>query len=102
MSRYSFIACYILANRKQGTLYTGVTSNLVQRMEQHKLGKGSRFASKYGCDRLVWYCRYDEMAPALQREKAIKSWPRRWKINLIEEHNRFWDDLSGQLSDYGW
>ena len=92
----------MLANRKQGTLYTGVTSDLIQRMEQHKLGKGSVFAARYGCDRLVWYTRFSEMEPALQRERAIKTWPRQWKINLIEEHNRHWDDLSTQLSDYGW
>lgn len=102
MAKYDFIACYILANRKNGTLYTGVTSDLFQRMEQHKLGKGSVFAAKYGCDRLVWYARFPEMAPALQRERTIKGWPWQWKINLIEEHNRFWDDLSGQLSEYGW
>ena len=50
----------------------------------------------------VWYARFPEMAPALQRERTIKGWPRQWKINLIEEHNRFWDDLSRQLSEYGW
>ena len=67
MAKYDFIACYLLANRQNGTLYTGVTSDLFQRMEQHKLGKGSVFAAKYGCDRLVWYARFPEMAPALQR-----------------------------------
>lgn len=102
MARYDFIACYLLANRKYGTLYIGVTSDLFLRMEQHKLGKGSKFAARYGCDKLVWYDRFPEMAPALQREKTLKSWPRQWKINLIEEHNRFWGDLTPQLSEYGW
>ncbi len=102
MARYDSIATYILANRKNGTLYTGVTSDLFQRIEQHKLGKGSRFAAKYGCNRLVWYAQFHEMAPALQRESTIKGWPRRWKINLREEFNPHWDDLSSQLSEYGW
>lgn len=102
LARYDFIACYMLANREYWTLYIGVTSNLFQRMEQHKLGKGSKFAARYGCDKLVWYARFSEMEPALQREKTLKGWPRQWKINLIEEHNRFWDDLTSQLSDYGW
>jgi len=102
LARYDFIACYIVANRKYGTLYTGVTSDLVQRMEQHKRQKGSAFAAKYGCNKLVWYARFDEMQPALQREKTIKGWSRQWKINLIEETNRFWGDLTPQLSEYGW
>jgi putative endonuclease len=102
MARFDFIACYILANRKQGTLYTGVTSDLLSRMEQHKLGKGSAFAAQHQCNLLVWYERFETMPPALARERTIKGWSRQWKINLIEEHNRFWTDLSGQISEYGW
>ena len=102
MAKYDFIACYILTNRKNGTLYTGVTSDLFTRMEQHKLGKGSVFTARYKCFRLVWYARFPEMDPALARERTIKGWPRQWKINLIEEHNKHWDDLSAQLSEYGW
>lgn len=93
MARFDFIATYILANRKNGTIYTGSTSDLGARMDQHKAGRGSWFTSKYGCTRLVWFEHFEEMAPAIAREKRLKSWPRRWKIQLIEETNPDWDDL---------
>ena len=84
---------YILASRRNGTLYTGVTANLPLRMVQHRDGRGSGFAAKYGVATLVhaeWFERIDE---AIAREKAIKKWRRAWKIELIERGNPEWRDL---------
>lgn len=100
MARFDFIAVYILANRKNGALYVGSTSDLFTRLDQHKQGKGSLFAAKYGIDRLVWYERFSEMEPALRAERRIKEWKRQWKIDLIEKANPHWDDLAGTLSHY--
>ena len=97
MARYDFIAAYIVANRKNGTLYTGSTSDLPHRAAQHAGGTGSQFTEKYGCMRLVWFERFDEMEPALKRERRIKSWPRQWKLNLINETNPDWRDLGVEL-----
>lgn len=93
MARFDFIAVYMLANRKNGTLYAGSTADLGARMDAHKAGAGSLFAAKYGCNRLVWFERFDEMAPAIAMEKRLKSWPRKWKLDLIESVNPDWDDL---------
>ena len=93
MPRFDFIAAYLLANRKHGAIYCGSTADLVARMEAHKAGKGSIFAANYGCNRLVWFERFDEMAPALAMEKRLKRWPRKWKIDLIERFNPHWVDL---------
>ena len=98
MARYDFIAVYIVANRKQGTIYTGVTSDLWARLGQHKSGKGSLFTGKYGCDRLVWCEQHQDMASALGRERRIKTWKRQWKIDLIEMANPDWDDLTMTLA----
>ena len=88
---------YILASRKNGTLYTGVTSNLPRRLEEHRKGAGSAFAAKYGVTRLAWFEEYELVTRAVTREKTIKKWPRQWKINMIEERNPHWQDLSWQL-----
>jgi len=88
---------YILASKKNGTLYVGVTSDLPRRIYQHRLGTGSRFTEKYGVKRLVWFEQYDLIAQAITREKTIKKWPRQWKINKIEESNPHWHDLRWQL-----
>lgn len=93
MARFDFIAAYMLANRKRGTLNAGSTADLVARMEAHKSGTGSLFAAKYGCTRLVWFERFDEMAPAIAMEKRLKRRPRKWKTDLIESINPDWDDL---------
>lgn len=93
MARFDFIATYMLANRKQSAIYTGASSDLFQRLEQHKLGKGSLFTAKYGCTRLVWYEVHETITGAIHREKRIKTWKRQWKIDLIEETNPHWDDL---------
>ena len=91
---------YILASRRNGTLYVGVTSNLARRMEEHRRGLVKGFTSRYGVKSLVWVERHDSIAAAIGREKAIKKYPRRWKINLIESINPRWLDLY-ETSDQG-
>lgn len=86
---------YILANRKNGTLYVGVTSNLERRIYQHKHHLLPGFTSKYNVTRLVWFRHGDSMEGALSLEKKIKNRGRKWKIALIEEMNPNWDDLAG-------
>ena len=87
---------YILANRPNGTLYIGVTSNLVQRVWQHKNKLVEGFAERYRLHRLVWYEVHDTMESAISREKALKKWNRAWKIELIEKSNPAWLDLYDQ------
>ncbi|MEM7661278.1 MAG: GIY-YIG nuclease family protein [Pseudomonadota bacterium] len=94
MARYDFIAVYLLANRKHGALYCGVTSDLPNRLALHRLGKGSAFTAKYGCNRLVWFERYVDMPSAIRHEKRIKRWPRSWKIDLFATSNPDWRDVS--------
>ncbi len=89
---------YILANRRQGTLYTGVTSNLAERIFQHREGLTPGFSSRYGCNRLVFYERYDRMDEAIAREKQIKGGSRARKIALIEAMNPDWRDLYTSLA----
>ena len=83
---------YILANRKHGALYTGVTSDIAARMMQHREGKGSAFCAKYGISRLVHIEWHDDIEGAIAREKAVKKWRRAWKIELIEGANPDWRD----------
>ena len=80
----SWIAVYIMASSRNDTLYTGVTSALVTRVQQHKLGTFEGFSSRYGCKTLVWYEDHQTMPEAIQREKQIKRWRRDWKLALIE------------------
>ena len=87
------IAVYILANRKNGALYVGVSSDLALRTYQHRTGKFEGFTSRYGIHRLVWYRIHDSIVEAIADEKRIKKYPRQWKINLIEETNPDWLDL---------
>ena len=84
---------YIMARRKEGTLYTGLTSDLVQRVWQHKNSVFKRYTSRYGVDRLVWFELHEEFDSACDREKKIKRWRRAWKYALIEERNPEWRDL---------
>jgi putative endonuclease len=88
---------YILASRRNGTLYVGVTSNLVQRMDQHRSGLIKGFTSDYGVTRLVWFENGGSMEAAIVREKQIKKWNRRWKLELIEAKNPQWRDLAIDL-----
>jgi putative endonuclease len=84
---------YILASRIGGTLYIGVTSDLIRRVYEHRSGFVPSFTDKYGVYRLVHYERFDDIEKALWREKRLKKWKRAWKIQLIEETNPNWDDL---------
>lgn len=84
---------YILASQPRGTLYIGVTNNLLGRIELHRAGKGSGFTSKYGVAMLVWFEQFDHADEAIQREKSLKRYLRQWKINLIEQSNPQWMDL---------
>ena len=86
-----------MTNRKCGVLYIGVTSNLPERIMQHREGKGSQFCRRYGLDRLVFAERHEEIENAIAREKAMKAWKRDWKIELIEQANPEWDDLFDQV-----
>jgi putative endonuclease len=88
------IAVYIMASGRNGTLYVGVTSKLVHRVEQHKLGTFEGFSKRHGCKTLVWYERNGTMLEAIWREKQIKRWRRDWKLALIEAGNPEWRDLS--------
>ncbi|WP_439895998.1 GIY-YIG nuclease family protein [Roseibium aggregatum] len=89
---------YMLASRKNGTLYTGVTNDLARRIHEHETGQGSKFAARYGVVRLVWYEEHPTAPQAIAREKAIKSWPRKWKIDLIQQENADWFDLKRFLN----
>ncbi|MEX0753207.1 MAG: GIY-YIG nuclease family protein [Xanthobacteraceae bacterium] len=89
---------YMLASRRHGTLYIGVTNNLRTRMEQHRLGLGSIFVKKYGVYRLVYMEPYENVEDAIRREKQLKKWNRDWKIRLIEEDNLEWRDLADLLN----
>ncbi|HET7831463.1 MAG TPA: GIY-YIG nuclease family protein [Gallionella sp.] len=84
---------YLLASRRNGTLYVGVTSDLVRRIWEHKNHVVPGFTDKYGVESLVWYEVHETMESAIQREKAIKEWKRAWKLRLIEERNPNWEDL---------
>ncbi|HEU0157185.1 MAG TPA: GIY-YIG nuclease family protein [Stellaceae bacterium] len=84
---------YLLASRRHGTLYLGVTNDLVRRVTEHKAKVVEGFTAKYGVDRLVWFEAHDNPNGAIVREKAIKKWRRDWKIRLIEEQNPDWHDL---------
>jgi len=85
---------YILASGRNGTLYTGVTSDLIARMHQHRTSSIDGFTSRYGVCRLVRFEMFDDMPAAIAREKQIKRWRREWKINLIEQDNPDWIDLA--------
>lgn len=89
----TIIAVYMMANRKNGTPYTGVTSDLVVRIFQHREGRGGAFTKRWGCTRLVWFEHHELMSAAIAREKSIKSYRRANKINLIEASNADWKDL---------
>ena len=84
---------YILSNRRNGTLYLGVTANLSLRVFQHREGRGGAFTRRYGLTRLVYYERYEDIRDAIQRERNMKHWPRAWKVRLIHGMNPEWDDL---------
>jgi putative endonuclease len=96
--RPDFQPCvYILANNRNGTLYVGVTSDLMKRLWQHREGSVPGFTKRYGVARLVRYEQFGTMELAIAREKQLKRWHRQWKLNLIEHDNPQWRDLALEL-----
>jgi len=96
MSRTCWV--YILGSKVGGTLYVGVTNDLVRRIYEHRQGPVAGFTVAYGVHRLVYFEQFDQIEFAIQREKRLKKWKRAWKIRLIEEHNPDWVDLYPQIS----
>ena len=90
----TFIATYIMGSGRNGTLYTGMTANLVTRVWKHRNGVFDGFSKQYGCTRLVWCQPFAWVTSAIRREKQIKEWKRDWKLALIEETNPDWLDLA--------
>ncbi|MGC9953449.1 MAG: GIY-YIG nuclease family protein [Rhizomicrobium sp.] len=88
---------YIMASKRNGTLYLGVTSDLMERVTQHREGRGSDFVKRYDVTMLVWYEEWALITDAIQRETSLKRWPRKWKLALIEKMNPDWRDLYGDL-----
>jgi putative endonuclease len=84
---------YLITNKPNGILYTGVTSNLPRRAFEHREGLIAGFTKRYGLKRLVYCEQYDDIRLAIQREKSLKRWPRAWKVRLINAANPKWDDL---------
>jgi putative endonuclease len=93
MSRELQPAVYILASKRNGTLYIGVTSNLCNRIAEHRHGAIAGFTQKYDVKMLVWFCYFDSMELAIKEEKRLKQWQRKWKLDLIEKSNPEWRDL---------
>jgi len=89
----SFIAVYIMSNKTFGTLYVGVTSTLITRVRDHRERRLAGFTKRYGLTRLVWFQPHESIVHAIGKEKLIKSYPRDWKINLINRTNPDWADL---------
>jgi putative endonuclease len=90
---------YLLASKKHGTLYLGVTKDIVRRVYEHKTKAVPGFTSRYGVSQLVWFEIYDDPLTAIAREKELKKWRRDWKIRLIEEQNPEWVDLYPGISN---
>ena len=91
-------AVYILASQRNGTLYTGITSDLPKRIAEHRLGLVEGFTKEYGVKDLVWYEVHGDAIVAITREKQIKKWNRLWKLKMIEEKNPEWRDLYTEVS----
>jgi len=88
---------YILASKRNGTLYIGVTNDLVRRVYEHKNNLVDGFSKEYGVHRLVYYEQYGDVEFAIQREKYLKQWNRKWKLELIEKKNPEWKDLYDEV-----
>ena len=97
MSREHRYFVYLLASKRNGTLYTGVTSDLANRTWQHKSDLIAGFTKRYGVHRLVWFEEFADIYEAIAREKQIKGWNRAWKIRLLEKQNPEWRDLYGDI-----
>ena len=87
-----------MANRRHGVIYVGVTADLAKRAWEHRQGLLDGFTDRYGVTLLVWYERHERIEDAIQREKNIKHWPRKWKVDLIEGMNAEWRDLYEELN----
>ncbi len=98
MKEDKYYYVYILSNKRNGTLYIGVTNNIINRSFQHKTRENNKsFSAKYNLNRLIYYEVYTDIADAIAREKQLKNWRRAWKINLIEKNNPVWVDLYKDL-----
>ncbi|HEX6860344.1 MAG TPA: GIY-YIG nuclease family protein [Caulobacteraceae bacterium] len=93
-------AVYVMASGQHGTIYIGVTGDLIRRTYEHREGLTPGFTEKYGCNRLVWYEMFTSIEAAIHREKSLKRWPRAWKCNLIERENPLWQDLYPVLTEW--
>jgi putative endonuclease len=89
---------YFMTNRRDGILYAGVTSDLIRRAHEHRNGTMAGFTRRYGLKALVYYEQFDDIRDAIQREKAVKHWPRAWKVRLIHQMNPEWKDLWDDLA----
>jgi putative endonuclease len=92
-----YFAVYIMASARNGTLYTGISSNLIKRVWEHREGVVDGFTKQYAVKDLVWYEIFDDPVTAITREKNIKKWNRGWKLKLIEQMNPQWRDLFGEI-----
>ena len=88
---------YMMASRRRGTIYIGITSNLVKRVWEHREGVVEGFTKQYNVKKLVWYEVHEDPVEAITREKRLKEWRRSWKIDLIEATNPYWRDLYGTI-----
>jgi putative endonuclease len=88
---------YIMASKKNGTLYIGVTANLIKRVYEHKQGLVDGFTKRYGVKTLVYYEQFENIQDAIYREKRLKTWQRQWKIDLIDKFNPSWSDLNESI-----
>ncbi len=84
---------YVMSNRPNGTLYVGVTADVLRRFYEHRVGAVAGFTQRYGLKRLVYFECHEEIVAAIQREKAVKGWRRAWKVRLIQQFNPEWEDL---------
>jgi putative endonuclease len=89
---------YIMANKRNGTIYIGVTNDLARRVYEHREGLIEGFTSRYGLKMIVYYEVFDSVSLAIQRETSLKRWPRRWKLALIEKINPQWKDLAEEIA----
>ena len=96
LKRMSYFV-YMLASKRNGMLYTGVTNDLARRTSEHKEKQVAGFTKKYDVEILVWYEGHEDVATAIEREKQIKGWNRVWKVRLIEKENSGWNDLAQGL-----
>lgn len=94
MNNFYKFYTYSLASQRNGTLYIGVTNNLERRVYEHKIGLGNKFSMKYNVNKLVYFETFQNINDAILREKRLKKWNRVWKIKLIEEEHKDWNDLA--------